>query len=80
MTNRADPDQLASSEGNWSGSTLFERQGISGFSRTRVKECLNGEQLPKWDFAHVQDDVNLHILRMFEGIFLYRVAHLSSSL
>ena len=28
MTNSADPDQLASSE---------ERQGISGFSRTRVK-------------------------------------------
>ena len=24
MTNSADPDQLASSEANWSGSTLFE--------------------------------------------------------
>ena len=36
MANSADPDQLASSEANWSESTLFARQGISGFSRTRV--------------------------------------------
>ena len=27
MTNSADPDQLASSEANWSGSTLFEKAG-----------------------------------------------------
>ena len=25
MANSADPDQLASSEANWSGSTLFEK-------------------------------------------------------
>ena len=28
MTNSADPDQLASSETNWSGSTLFEKAGL----------------------------------------------------
>ena len=27
MANRADPDQLASTEANWSGSTLFEKAG-----------------------------------------------------
>ena len=27
MANRADPDQLASSEANWSGSTLFAKAG-----------------------------------------------------
>ena len=27
MTNSADPDQLASSEANWSGSTPFEKAG-----------------------------------------------------
>ena len=27
MTNGADPDQLASSEANWSGSTLFAKTG-----------------------------------------------------
>ena len=27
MTNTADPDQLASSEANWSGSTLFVQAG-----------------------------------------------------
>ena len=36
MINSADPDQLASSEANWSGFTLFAKQGMSGFSRTRV--------------------------------------------
>ena len=36
MANSVDPDQLASSEANWSRSTLFAKQGISGFSRTRV--------------------------------------------
>ena len=36
MANSVDPDQLASEEANWSGSTL-QRQDISGFSRTRVK-------------------------------------------
>ena len=39
MANSADPDQLASLEANWSGSTLFAKEGISGFSRTRVKQC-----------------------------------------
>ena len=37
MANSADPDQLASSEANWSESALFAKQDISGFSRTRVK-------------------------------------------
>ena len=37
MANSADPDQLASSEANWSGSALFAKQDIYGFSRTRVK-------------------------------------------
>ena len=27
MTNRVDPDQLASSEANWAGSTLFAKAG-----------------------------------------------------
>ena len=35
--NSVDPDQMASSEASWSGSTLFSKKGKSGFSRTRVK-------------------------------------------
>ena len=31
MANSADPDQLASSEANCSGSTLFAKKDISGF-------------------------------------------------
>ena len=37
MTNSADPDQLASSEANWSGSTLFAKTGHVLFSKRRVK-------------------------------------------
>ena len=40
MANSADPDQLASSEANWSGSTLFAKQDISGFNRTRVNPFM----------------------------------------
>ena len=38
MTNSADPDQLASSEANWSGSTLFAKTGYVVFSRRRVNK------------------------------------------
>ena len=37
MTNSADPDQLASSEANWSGSTLFAKTGHVVFSKRRVE-------------------------------------------
>ena len=37
MTNSADPDQLASSEANWSRSTLFAKTGHVMFSKWRVK-------------------------------------------
>ena len=37
MTNSADPDQLASSKANRSGSTLFAKTGHIVFSNRRVK-------------------------------------------
>ena len=40
MTNSGDPDQLASSEANWSGSTLFDNTGHVVFSKRRVKAKL----------------------------------------
>ena len=43
MTNSTDPGQLASSEANWSGSTLFAKAG-----HIRVQQDLSGEEeLPK---------------------------------
>ena len=36
MTNSADPDQLAFSEANWSGSTLFAKIGHVVLSKRRV--------------------------------------------
>ena len=38
MTNSADPDQLASSEANWSGSTLFAN---AGYIRVQQDKDLN---------------------------------------
>ena len=37
MTNSADPDQLASSEANSSGSTLFAKTGHVVLSKRRIK-------------------------------------------
>ena len=42
-------------------------------------EYFNGEQMPGWDFAHVPDDVNPHILRMLEDTFSLGVAHVNPS-
>ena len=39
---------------------------------------MNGEQRPRSYFEHAQDDLNLHILRMFRGSFFSQdVAHMS---
>ena len=43
MANSADPDELASSDANWSGVLnlhCLKRQDIPEFSRTRVKCCM----------------------------------------
>ena len=40
MTNSADPDLLASSEANWSGSTLFAKTGHVVLSKRRVNIVL----------------------------------------
>ena len=34
-----------------------------------ITECMNGEQRPGWNFVNAQDDLNLRILCMYEGIF-----------
>ena len=46
-------------------------------NRTLEKQikCINGGQMPWWDFAYVQDDVNPHILRMLGNTFSLGVAH-----
>ena len=32
-------------------------------------ERTNGEQRPRWYFAHAQDDLNVHTLRMLQDTF-----------
>ena len=50
MTNSADPDQLASSEANWSGSTLFAKIGHVVLSKRRVKMPLPLLIVSQWDY------------------------------
>ena len=51
MTNSADTDQLASSEANWSGSTLFAKTGDVVLSKGRVKALA--AQAESAHFAYV---------------------------
>ena len=39
-------------------------------------DCSDGKQMLGLDFAHVQDNVNPHILRMFEGTLTHSTAHI----
>ena len=58
MTNSADPDQLASSEANWSGSTLFAKTGHDVFNKrglivsdlySRILLIIKTTQMIKFD-------------------------------
>ena len=40
-------------------------------------DCINGEKLPRWDLTYAQNDVNLHILCLLEGLFSLDAAHIS---
>ena len=52
MTNSADPDQLASSEANWSGSALFAKTGHVVLSKRRVKYSFNSlDMMRPWDIG-----------------------------
>ena len=47
-------------------------------------ECFNGDQIPGWDFARVQDNENTHFLRMLKDTFFarrspYEIGYLKSS-
>ena len=55
MTNSVDPYQLASSEANWSGSTLFAKTEHVVFSKRRVKSTK----------------LYIHFIYLFHFIFLY---------
>ena len=41
MANRADPDQLASSEANWSKSTLFAKGAFHSFALVNLGKNVN---------------------------------------
>ena len=45
MTNSADPDETASSEANWSGSTLFAKVGHIPVQQDQSKQNFTTEEL-----------------------------------
>ena len=61
MINSADPDQLASSEANWSGSTLFAKTGYVVFSKRRVK------LLDEWQTVQIL--IRCHILQQVIWVY-----------
>ena len=65
MANSADPDQLASSEANWSGSALFVK---AGYIRAQQDKGLMDNKCP--DEAFHMHGMNLCILHMLENTFL----------
>ena len=69
MTNSADPEQLASSDANWSGSTLFAKTGHVVFSKRRVNPfMLSGffyhKPLDRW-ISSKRDVWLINIITMF---------------
>ena len=50
---------------DWSGPSLSAHK-ITGYYR-----IMNGEQRPGWYFAHAQNNLNMRILHMLEGIFFF---------
>ena len=65
MANSADPDQLASSEANWSGSTLFSKAGYINIITQNIWiscMCTNSEDQDQTDvevwsefFCHIKN-------------------------
>ena len=54
-------------EANWSGSKLFGKKGISGFSMTRVNNLSMGQTV--WTPQNVVPDQGLHCLSLIQQIF-----------
>ena len=66
MANSADPDQLASSEANWSGSTLFAKAGYIGVQQDKgsIKyfNCLRQSSLVMQAEFWVQCSLECHVM------------------
>ena len=77
MANSADPDQLASSKTNWSGSTLFAKQGISGFSRTSVKPQHSDQNLAFFPLSPYKVKTDVLSLDNFFLFFVQNIIFLS---
>ena len=60
MTNSADPDQLAFSEANWSGSTLFAKAGY--LDRQAWSISVDPDQMPQ----NAASDQSLHCLSVIQ--------------
>ena len=77
MANSADPDQLASSEANWSGSTLFAKAGYIWVQQTIFWDSLH--EMPKSAFWKKKYIYHQFVIQRVVKVNMYRgpVFHLS---
>ena len=54
----------------WNQRSLITAIAVRRQNHTMIY-WFSGEKCPKWDSAHWQDDVNPHILYMFDGTFWF---------
>ena len=54
MKNSADPDQLASSKANWSGSTLFANAGYIRVQQDKGWETFQPRSLEKFSYFNIK--------------------------
>ena len=56
MANSADPDQLASSEANWSGSTLFAKAGYIQVQQEKgIVQACRWNSLHLWSYSYINN-------------------------
>ena len=56
--------------------TVWSGQSLSSTESLDIIACMNGEQNSGLFFERAQDDLNLRILRMFEGPFSLGLAYI----
>ena len=66
IENSEDPDQLASSEASWSGSTLFTRELKSGFILFESVNCLSTDRYKLiCSFGQVKFSLDKYIMAIY---------------
>ena len=69
MMNSAGPDQPASSEANWSGSTLFAKIGHVVFSKKRVNTLIIFSSVAIWALTSQDESIDSDQFVTYPAVF-----------